>query len=248
MAVRWRIGTSGWQYAGWKGQLYPAEVPQRLWLEEYAKHFDTLELNNAFYRLPSRDTFQRWRDRLPAGFVMSIKASRYLTHIKRLQDPAEPVGRLMTAACGLDEWLGPILLQLPPTLRCDPPLLAGALDCFPSGIRVAVEPRHQSWWTDAVRTVLTDHNAALCWADRHSRPVTAIWRTADWGYLRLHEGRARPRPTYGAAALRSWVRRLCDTYDKAEVFVYFNNDPGGAAVRNARQFRAMVEARQEPDG
>jgi uncharacterized protein YecE (DUF72 family) len=244
MSIRWRIGTSGWQYADWKGELYPANVPQRLWLEEYAKHFDTLELNNAFYRLPSRDTFQGWRDRLPADFVMSVKASRYLTHIKRLRDPAEPVSRLMSAACGLTDRLGPILLQLPPTLRCDPPLLARTLDRFPSGIRVAVEPRHPTWWTDAARAVLSDHNAALCWADRKGRPVTPIWRTADWGYLRLHEGRALPWPMYGRAALRAWVRRLSDAYSEADVFVYFNNDPGGAAVRNAGQLRAMIEARQ----
>src|SRR4051794_5587416 len=122
-----RIGTSGWQYADWRGVLYPPRLPQRLWLEEYARHFDTLELNNSFYRLPSNDTFPAWRERLPAGFVVAVKASRYLTHIRRMRDPAEPVARLMAAAGGLGDRLGPILLQLPPTQRAEPGRLAETL-------------------------------------------------------------------------------------------------------------------------
>lgn len=236
----WHIGTSGWQYADWRGEFYPAGMPQRLWLEEYTRHFDTVELNNAFYRLPQRETFASWRDRIPAGFVMAVKASRYLTHIKRLRDPAEPVARLLAVATGLDDRLGPILLQLPPTLRGDPPLLERALATFPDSVRVAVEPRHPTWWTDDIRDVLCDHNAALCWADRGGRPVTPTWRTADWGYLRLHEGRAHPWPSYGNAALTSWALRLSQTYRDSEVFVYFNNDPGAAAVRNAHKFAAIA--------
>ncbi|MFI0787988.1 DUF72 domain-containing protein [Streptomyces lydicus] len=237
------LGTSGWQYPDWRGVLYPQGCPQRRWLEEYARHFATVESNAAFYRLPEEKTFADWRERTPDGFVMAVKASRYLTHIKRLREPAEPVRRLMARAEALGPRLGPVLLQLPPTLRCDTGLLDDCLACFPAGARVAVEPRHDSWWTPQVRTVLERHRAALCWADRGSRPVTPLWRTADWGYLRFHEGRARPWPCYGAQALTTWVRRIADTWpDRADVHAYFNNDPGGAAVLDAVRFARAVAA------
>jgi uncharacterized protein YecE (DUF72 family) len=237
------VGTSGWQYKDWRGVLYPPERPQRLWLEEYARNFATVESNNAFYRLPTEENFADWRDRTPAGFVMAIKASRFLTHIKRLRDPEEPVRRLMSHAAGLGPRLGPVLLQLPPTLRADAALLDTCLGCFPAGTRVAVEPRHASWWTDEIREVLQRRGAALCWADQWSRPVTPLWRTADWGYLRLHQGRAEPWPRYGRRALHTWVRRIADTWpDTADVYTYFNNDPGGAAVLDAITFAHEVSA------
>src|SRR6266487_6663241 len=173
------IGTSGWQYRDWRGGLYPEGVPERLWRGQYATHYVTVENNNSFYRLPSRETFAAWRARTPDGFVMTVKASRYLTHVRRLRDPAEPVGRLMRAAARLGDRLGPVLLQLPPNLRADP----GALDdCLREFARfpgagagggragVAVELRHESWWTEETRQVLGTHNAALCWADRLGRP------------------------------------------------------------------------------
>ena len=228
------IGTSGWQYAHWRELFYPHGLPQRLWLEHFAEHFATVEVNNAFYRLPDRAVFEGWRDRTPDDFLVAVKASRYLTHIKRLQDPAEPVARLMDRAAGLGAKLGPVLLQLPPNLPADVDRLTTTLACFPPGVRVAVEPRHPSWWTDDVRDALTDHGAALCWADRGGRPVTPLWRTADWGYLRLHEGRATPIPYYGRAALRSWATRILQSYEPAaDVYVYFNNDPLGAALAGA---------------
>jgi uncharacterized protein YecE (DUF72 family) len=233
------VGTSGWQYKDWKGRLYPRELPQKEWLEHFAAHFDTVELNNAFYRLPERETFSAWRERTPDGFVMAVKASRYLTHIKRLKEPEEPVARLMGRAEALGDRLGPVLLQLPPNLKAEPALLERTLACFPAGVRVAVEPRHETWWTGEVRGILERHGAALCWADRHSRPVTPLWRTADWGYLRLHEGRAKPWPHYGRDALRTWAGRLADTWpDTADAYVYFNNDPGGWAVQDALVFAA----------
>jgi uncharacterized protein YecE (DUF72 family) len=235
-----RVGTSGWQYDHWRGALYPPDVPKRLWLEWYGEHFETVENNNAFYRLPTRETFEHWRDRTPHGFVMAVKASRYLTHIKRLKDPEEPVERLMAAAGGLGAKLGPVLLQLPPTLKADPEKLGACLRCFPSSVRVAVEPRHTSWWIDPVREVLSARGATLCWSDRLGRPQTPLWRTADWGYLRLHEGRANPWPAYGDAALRSWVHRLAETWNDGDVYVYFNNDPYGAAVRNAVRFTELA--------
>lgn len=229
------VGTSGWQYADWREVLYPAGLPQSRWLRRYAECFDTVENNNAFYRLPTPENFGRWREETPEGFVMAVKASRFLTHIKRLKDPEEPVERLLRSARGLRERLGPILLQLPPTLRADPGRLDRCLRRFPARVRVAVEPRHESWWTDEVRDVLARRGAALCWADRLGHPLTPLWRTADWAYVRFHEGAARPWPSYGDRALRSWVERV-----PGEAYVYFNNDPGGAAVRDAARFAALA--------
>ncbi len=237
------VGTSGWQYKDWRGVFYPAGCPTRLWLEEYAARFATVEINNAFYRLPSRETFEAWRERTPAGFVVAVKASRYLTHIKRLRDPEEPVERLMGRAAGLGDRLGPVLLQLPPTLRCDPALLDACLACFPASTRVAVEPRHASWWTDEVRDVLSARGAALCWADVRARPVTPLWRTADWGYVRFHQGRARAWPRYGRRSLRTWAERIAGTWPAgAHVYAYFNNDQNGAAVRDAATFASTAGA------
>ncbi|MBF6413980.1 DUF72 domain-containing protein [Nocardia cyriacigeorgica] len=231
------VGTSGWQYRDWRGVLYPQGVPQRLWLEQYAQSFATVELNNAFYRLPSAETFASWRARTPPGFRIAVKASRFLTHIKRLRDPEEPVARLMGRAASLGERLGPILLQLPPTLRADPALLEQCLRCFPAGTRVAVEPRHESWWTEETKQVLERRGAALCWADAGEQPVTPLWRTTDWGYLRLHHGTADPWPRYHPDTLTEWARRLTRTWPQSgEVEVYFNNDPGGAAIYDAAAF------------
>lgn len=235
-----RVGTSGWQYRDWRGVLYPPGLGQRHWLSAYAGQFDTVEVNNAFYRLPERSVFERWRAATPDGFLVAVKASRYLTHVRRLRDPEEPVARLLDRAAGLGDRLGPVLVQLPPDLPAAPERLDATLAAFPVGVRVAVEPRHASWWTEEVAGLLARRGAALCWADRGSRPVTPLWRTAGWGYLRLHAGAAAPWPRYGAAALRTWRRRLAEAWPGGEVFVYFNNDPGGAAVYDARAFRRLV--------
>jgi uncharacterized protein YecE (DUF72 family) len=246
------IGTSGWQYKDWRGGLYPAGVAQRRWLEHYAARYRTVENNGTFYRLPSRETFVGWRERTPDDFVMAVKASRYLTHVRKLRDPAEPVARLLAAASGLGPKLGPILVQLPPTLQADPPLLRACLREFrsawapvrgdgPESLRIAVEPRHETWWTDEVRGILADHDAALCWADRLDRPVTPVWRTASWGFLRFHEGTADPWPRYDTRALHTWVERIGEAHlTRADVYVYFNNDPGGAAVVNSAEFGGLA--------
>ncbi|GAB3654656.1 DUF72 domain-containing protein [Glycomyces tarimensis] len=235
------VGTSGWQYRDWRGVLYPERLPLRRWLEHYAERFVTVENNGAFYRLPTRETFASWRSQLPSGFSMAVKASRFLTHLKRLREPEEPVERLMGVAAGLGDRLGPVLLQLPPTLRADPELLDGCLGRFPSGTRVAVEPRHESWWSEEIRAVLAGRDAALCWSDRRGRPAAPLWRTASWAYLRLHEGTAKPPPSYGDQALRSWRDRLNEQWpERADCYVYFNNDPGGAAVRNAFRFAELM--------
>ena len=218
-------------------------------MEFFAARFDTVELNVTFYRMPASATFRSWASRVPDGFVFAVKASRYLTHVRRLRDPAEPVTRLLGAAAGLGPKLGPVLLQLPPTLKADPDTLDACLQEFRTaaaalgehGLRLAVEPRHETWWTDEIRQVLAAHDATLCWADRRGRPITPLWCTATWGYLRFHEGTAQPWPSYGRQALRSWVARLSETWpDEADLYVYFNNDPGGAAVINSAQFADLA--------
>jgi len=241
------VGTSGWQYRDWRGGLYPDRLPPRSWLSHYASSFGTVEVNNAFYRLPERAVFARWRDETPAGFVMAVKVSRYLTHVRRLKDPAEPFGRLVERADGLGDRLGPFLLQLPPNLKAEPDRLDACLRAFPRTARVAVECRHETWWTDEVRRVLERRGAALCWADRGGRPLAPLWATAGWGYVRLHEGMASPRPEYGRSALGTWLDRIAGTWSLgpggADAYLYFNNDRGGAAVRNARTVRRMAARR-----
>jgi uncharacterized protein YecE (DUF72 family) len=249
--MAWLIGTSGWQYRDWRDGLYPAGVAQRRWLEHYATRYLTVENNNSFYRLPPPQTFAGWRARTPDDFVMAVKASRYLTHVRRLRDPAEPVARLLGSAACLGPKLGPILLQLPPTLAAAPDALDACLKEFRAAgaahgygpLRIAVEPRHESWWTPQIEQILAAHDATLCWADRAERPITPLWRTAGWGYVRFHEGTAPPWPSYHRQALQAWVGRIRDAWPGGEdVYVYFNNDPGGAAVADSAEFAALARA------
>lgn len=234
------VGTSGWQYRHWRGRFYPDGLAQARWLEFYAGQFATVEVNNAFYRLPAAETFAGWAARTPEDFVVAVKASRYLTHVKRLRDPAEPVARLMGRATSLGAKLGPVLLQLPPTMRADLPALDATLEAFGPSVRVAVEPRHDSWHTDALAELLTRRGAAFCLSDTPARRAP-VWRTASWGYVRFHEGRASPHPCYGRHALGTWAERLAERWEPdADVYAYFNNDPAGCAPRDARRFAAAL--------
>jgi len=234
------VGTSGWQYRDWRGSFYPEKLAQARWLQHYCAHFDVVEVNNTFYHLPEASTFAKWERETPADFVVVVKMSRYLTHLKRLLDPAEPVQRFMSRARKLGRKLGPVLVQLPPRFGAVPERLEQTLSLFDSDVRLAVEFRDDSWYTEEVRGILERHQAALVLADRRNLH-TQLWRTADWGYLRMHEGRAQPRPRYGRAALRTWVDRIADTYRDAEpVYVYFNNDGGGAAIVDACAFADLA--------
>jgi uncharacterized protein YecE (DUF72 family) len=235
------VGTSGWQYRDWRGTFYPADLPQSRWLEYYAGQFGIVEVNNTFYRLPERSTFEEWAARTPADFTFAMKASRYLTHIRRLRDPSEPVGRMLAHARGLKHKLGPVLLQLPPNLAAEPARLKESLARFPSRMHVAFEPRHNSWFTDEIYDVLAARNAALCLTDRLGKRGPMV-RTADWYFLRFHEGTARPHPCYGDRALAGWAERLADEWPKtADGYVFFNNDARACAVRNAARFAVLAE-------
>lgn len=234
------VGTSGWQYDHWREGFYPSDIAKLRWLEFYAGRFATVELNNSFYRLPDARAFDGWATRTPGDFVLAVKMSRYLTHIRRLHEPQDPVSLFLERARHLGPKLGPVLLQLPPGLRCDTAALDQALACFPAGIRVAVEFRHESWFNDEARAVMTRRGAAWCLTDRKGSTSPEV-RTADWGYVRFHQGRADPDPCYGRAALSTWAGRVRDLWGPDEdVYAYFNNDGRACALRDARTFAALA--------
>jgi uncharacterized protein YecE (DUF72 family) len=231
------IGTSGWQYADWRGRFYPRDAPVARWLEHYARAFPTVELNNSFYRLPSEDAFRAWRRRTPGGFVIAVKASRFITHVRRLREPREPVRLLWSRVRLLRERLGPVLFQLPPTMKADPDRLAATLHVLPPGMRAAFEFRHPSWSTPAVLDLLEGAGAALVLADRPGVRIDPAV-TGGWSYVRMHQGRPED-PGYTREKLRRWAARLVELPAR-DTFVYFNNDTGGAAVRDARTLTEML--------
>ncbi len=233
------IGTSGWQYADWRGVLYPKRFPQRRWLERYSETFDTVEVNNTFYGLPAATTAEKWAATVPPGFVFAVKMSCYVTHGKTLHDTAAPIHLFLERLSGIGSHLGPIVVQLPPTRAADRDGLEEILAALPRNLRIAVEFRHPSWFDgNAIRAALERHGAALIWADRAGRMQNPDWVTTDWLYLRLHGGRGRAG-NYGARVIDRYASQLA-TLDR-EAFVYFNNDTTGNAVRNARALVARLQ-------
>ena len=231
------VGTSGWQYRDWRGRLYPEGLAQSRWLERYAQVFSTVEVNNSFYRLPSRGIFEKWRDGTPEGFTFVVKASRYLTHLKRLRDAEEGVRRFWESASGLGRKGGPVLFQLPPRFPADPERLAAFCSWLPRDVRAAWEFRDPSWMNDDVYRVLDERGYAFVLADRPGfrGPLTV---TGGWSYVRFHQG-TKAGADYRRSKLRTWAERLADL-PASEVWVFFNNDPGGAAVRDALFLRGEL--------
>jgi uncharacterized protein YecE (DUF72 family) len=234
---RVRIGTSGYQYKHWKGLFYPAELAQKQWFAYYAKQFDTVEINNTFYRLPSAETFDAWRDQAPPGFLFVLKFSRYGSHLKRLKDPHATIKLFLERATHLHDLLGPVLVQLPPNWRVDAERLGSFLKAAPRSVRWAVEFRDPSWLCEEIFTLLKNHNAALCIHDMitdHPRRVTA-----DWVYLRYHG--QHYSGSYTSAQLRSeakWIRQQLS--QAKDVYAYFNNDAQGHAVTNAADLKRYL--------
>jgi uncharacterized protein YecE (DUF72 family) len=240
--MAFRIGTSGFIYEHWRRRFYPPSA-RGSELELYAGIFDSVELNVTFYRMPPRATFRSWAARVPKDFLFAVKASRYLTHVQRLREPRRSVDLLVDRVIELGSHLGPVLIQLPPDLQIDVKSLEETLDAFPTGLRLAVEPRHASWFTEDLRQSLADRGVALCLADR-GRPVTPIWRTADWTYLRFHSGQGAPRSCYEGRELEAWAERLEAAWGRAASgFVYFNNDSSGCALRDASIFAHILHRR-----
>jgi uncharacterized protein YecE (DUF72 family) len=237
------IGTSGWQYRHWRGGLYPRGLVTARWFDRYVEAFATVELNVTFYRQPTPSVFEGWARRAPDGFLFAVKASRFLTHILRLREPQDSVDRLLEGASRLGDHLGPILIQLPPDMPVEVERLDETLAAFPSGIRVAVEPRHRSWFVEPVLEVLRRHGAALCWADRRRalNPTDPAWATAPWGYVRFHAGSGTPKGCYGERSLGTWLGRIQGAWrPEQDVFAYWNSDFRGCAPRDAGWFSRLA--------
>jgi uncharacterized protein YecE (DUF72 family) len=236
-----RVGCSGWNYADWRGVLYPPGCPQRRWLARYAEVFDTVELNTTFYRLPSVDAVRGWVAQTPPGFTFAVKSSRYLTHMKRLTDMERGVARLLERleALTASPKMGPMLWQLPGNFRRDDERLAFALEHLPAG-RHAFEFRHPSWFADDVLAALRAHGVALVIGDHPERPWQPHELTADFSFVRLHYGHRGRRGNYSATELDEWARELRRLARRADVFAYFNNDWEGFAVRNALGMRERL--------
>jgi len=228
------IGCSGWNYRHWRETAYPKGVPASRWLEHYATMFDTVEVNSTFYRLASPDAVARWVEQTPPGFIFTLKASRYLTHIKRLAGLETGVKRFYEAIEPLvgTPKLGPLLWQLPENFRRDDERLAEALKSLPAG-RHCFEFRHESWFRPEVYELLRRHGAALVIGDHPERPFQTYEMTADWTFLRLHYGARGRRGNYSDAELDEWRRRIAGWRADVEVYCYFNNDWEGFAVKNA---------------
>lgn len=226
------VGTSGWDYPHWRGVLWPEDLPRTRRFAHYAERFRCVEINRSFYGLPDARTFRRWREQAPRGFRYALKFSRYGSHRKRLRDPAATIDVFLAAAEHLGECLGPVLVQLPPRWRADPERLARFLEAAPKRVRWAVELRDADWLCDEVFELLAAHRAALCLHDllpRHPRLVTT-----DWTYLRFHGTEALYRGGYSPQKLGATARWLrARRAEGVEAWVFFNNDLGGHAVRDA---------------
>jgi uncharacterized protein YecE (DUF72 family) len=229
-----RIGCSGWNYDDWRGVFYPAGEPRRRWLELYAERFDTVEVNTTFYRLPRRDAVAAWVKQTPSSFEFAVKASRYLTHIRRLRDLDEGIRRFYERIEPLLEAgrLGPVLWQLPANFHRDDERLAAWLQALPDG-RHTIEFRHPSWFAPPVIQALRDRGVALTIGDHPERPFQTHDATADWRFVRFHYGARGRAGNYSATELDTWARRIAQWRRREEVFAYFNNDWRGFAPANA---------------
>ena len=229
-----RVGCSGWNYDDWRGRLYPEGLGKSRWLSRYAEEFDTVEVNSTFYRLASRDAVERWVESTPADFVFAAKASRYLTHVRRLRDIEQGIGRYYERIQPLVDSgkLGPIVWQFPANFHRDDGRLAGALRGLPAG-RHCFEFRHESWFTAEVYDLLGRHKAALVIGDHPRWPFQARELTTDWTLIRLHHGRRGRRGNYSEREIDTWARRIAAWRSRADVYVYFNNDWEGFAPDNA---------------
>jgi len=233
-----RVGTSGWTYPHWKNVFYPAACKKSRWLEYYTEYFDTVELNATFYRLPKAKTVEGWKRRTPDFFLWAVKANKYITHTKRLREPKEPLERFYSVASVLEEKLGPILFQLPPSLPFDEERFRGFCGCLSGSHRHALEVRHPSWISDRLFAILEEHSIAFCISDTAGRYPFHEAVTADFMYVRLHGSKKLYASDYSEEELQAWAQRI-KTWGK-DTYLYFDNDFEGYAVGNAKRLKEIL--------
>jgi uncharacterized protein YecE (DUF72 family) len=245
MTCEIRIGTSGYHYKHWRDRFYPKQISTDEMLEFYSHSFDTVELNNSFYRLPTEAAFDNWRQSTPDNFVFAVKASRFLTHQKKLKDPENALQKLLPRASRLSQKLGPILFQLPPRWQVNPGRLEALLEALPSDLRCAFEFRDVSWIQSDINKLLVRFRAAFCIYELagYRSPLTV---TADFAYVRLHgPGPGKYQESYCASRLRHWARQVeVWSTHLAAIYIYFDNDQAGYAARNALTLKQMVDGKK----
>ncbi len=242
MAGKVRIGTSGWHYKHWLGVFYPEGTRASEMFQFYARHFDSVEINNSFYRLPTATTFDNWRDSAPRNFCYAVKGSRFITHMKKLKDPQSSSEKFFLVAERLGKKLGPILFQLPPRWKLNAERLEEFLEMLPGEHKYAIEFRDESWLVPEVYRLLRKHNAAFCIHDFADMKVPREI-TADFTYIRFHgPTSAKYWGSYPDRELRAWADQIEQWRRKlSSVYAYFNNDPEGAALKNALRLKQFVE-------
>lgn len=234
------IGTSGWHYPHWKGNFYPEKMPPRDYLNHYLSVFKTVEINNSFYKLPSVETFTSWRMAVPPDFLFAVKASRYITHMKKLKDPEQSLTKFMHQVGFLEEKLGPILFQLPPNWHPNLPRLQHFLDSLPTGYLYTLEFRNSHWLEGNVLDLLRKHQVALCLDDLGS-DSSLLTPTTDFVYVRLHGPDEKYASSYSEEVLRQWAQQaMAWSLQGKDVYIYFDNDLHGYAAYNAQTLQKLV--------
>jgi uncharacterized protein YecE (DUF72 family) len=241
VVAKLHIGTSGWHYKHWVGVFYPPDLPTREMLAFYSRHFDTVELNNTFYHLPAWSSVDAWRENSPSGFCFAVKGSRYITHMKKLKDPHIATTKFFAAAERLESKMGPVLWQLPPRWKLDLNRLSEFLDYLPGEHRYIFEFRDESWLVPQVYGLLRKHNAGFCIHDLSDMKIP-LEVTADFTYIRLHgPGSAKYSGSYSHEDLEQWASRIKGWKKTlSEIYVYFNNDIGGWAIKNAIELKRLT--------
>jgi len=240
MQSKFHIGTSGFSYKHWQGRFYPEDLPQRKWLEYYAEHFDTVEINSSFYHLPRSPTCENWNKRVPEDFVYAMKASRFITHLKKLEDVEQALENFFEVIQPLGSKLGPVLFQLPPSLKKDLSLLRNFLAILPGGYRFVFEFRNSDWYDDDLFSLLDDTGTAFCIHDLPGK-ASPVETTGSFAYVRFHGAQQVYTSLYSDQELETWAGRLKNYAEKGlDVYAYFNNDIGGHAVENAESLKSLL--------
>lgn len=235
------VGTSGWIYGHWEGIFYPEDLSQGEYLPFYADSFSTVEINNTFYRLPEAGTVENWEERAPEGFLFAVKANRYITHMKNLLDPEEPVERMMDRIRRLEDKLGPILFQLPPQWNVNAERLRNFVAVLPEGYQHVFEFRNSTWYTEEVYEILEESGCGFCIHDSKDAPAPQKF-TADFTYVRFHGSQETSGGKYRPDHLQEWAEKLAAWEERGlEVYAYFNNDWQGFAIENARELKERLE-------